>query len=126
MMQITMKREDLIEKLKQQISLAEVEDNRIAKVHKADEHKALSKFRAKCREAMKWTYEEAKIGNYTTRTISLDPPSCPVRYATRIKVILRLIEMSYSPRFSVREGSDIHAAVSWVPESKKPPRTVCE
>lgn len=126
MMQITMKRADLIEKLKQQIAHAQAEDDRVAKAHKVDEHKALSEFRAKCREAMKWTYEEAKIGKYETRTIRLDPPSCPVRYATRIKAILRLIEMSHSPRFSVREGSDIHAAVSWVPDSKKPPRTVCD
>lgn len=124
-MTISMNREDLLNSLRERLEAAKAEDRRAAEKHKKDEQAALERFRDKLRKALTWNYHDAKNAG----RVSLDRPSCPMLQANRISEVIRMVKMDTRKRsFAVREHSDLHAAITWTPESesRKHKNTVCD
>ena len=124
-MNISMTKEALLKRLKEQLAEAKAEDKRQAEKHQKDEAAALEKWRAKLRAALKSTYHEAKkVDGYMLR---LDPPPCPKLSAPRFERLIASLKLDCrESSFSLHENGDLHEAVTWLPESKRPKETVCD
>lgn len=126
-MHISMTRDDLIERLKDRLAAAKADDARIARLHQADEAKALEKFRAACREAMKWDYAKVKKKNFDVDFAYSARPACPRLQHPAIAVQIRMVELdSRKGPFSIGKGTELYDAVMWQPANERAAKTVCD
>lgn len=125
-MNISMTRAALLEKLNERLAAAQIEDKRLAKEHKVAEADVLKKFKENIRTALKWDYEAAKKNNFEACIRYQDRPSCPRLHATEIARVIRCINFdTRKANFRIHPGTDLYAAVMWLPKSERPMETAC-
>lgn len=123
-MNISMTREAILEALERQLKLAKAEDEGIKKQHEKEEQAALAKFRATLKDAMTWDYKRVKNRSYDA--LQLKSPACPRSNAEPIARAIQHVTLDTRSRFVAGQGSDLHQALTWLPESKRPKKSICE
>ena len=122
-MNITMTREAVMAKLQEQLKIAQAEDVKALKKHKADEETSLKKFKQKLREALSWDYQKLKTNRFH---VGVSGPSCPYRQAERFEWAIKEVSLDTRTRsFRISPSSDLARAIHWVPERLVPKRTLC-
>lgn len=107
-----MKREDLLAKLEALLPEAERHDKEAQAQHKLDEKAYLVKFRQACREAVKWSYDEAKKQYFAVnvydgtrdrygRRNEVDRPTCPISRVQRLTGCIESVRISTMQRFVI-------------------------
>lgn len=97
-------REQLLEALEARRPWAERYDADNLKTHQRAEKEALAAFRAKCREAAKWTYSQAvEAGRYS---LSLERPHCPASAVALLERNLTYVKTSGQKTYMVTERGD--------------------
>lgn len=125
-MNISMTKDELLARLKEQLAIAEAEDRRAAEVHEKEEQQALERFRAKLKAALKWDYKTAKKSRYS-RDLSMESPDCPRLEAPFFKNLITSLKLdTREQKFNLSDGGDLHRAVTWLPASRRPKETVCD
>jgi hypothetical protein len=123
-MTITMKKADVLKRLNERLADAEAYDAEQLKKHKADEVKALAKFRAQLRHALKWDWETAKKNYFDVRF--REQPTCPTRSTGPIKGAINMVSFASADRLQIRDGTDLHRAVFWVRPDKREKSNLCD
>lgn len=126
---ISLTKKRLIEILTAQHKKALAEDARAAKAHKADEEKALAKFKADMRKALGWDYKTTrKMSDKRGAMPEFDPPSCPMLKAPSFARTLSYIKMDMRGKdiYQIVPDSDLGKALDWEPASAKRKKTVCD
>lgn len=126
--QLVMDRDELLDRLRSQLVLAEERDAANLATHKLDEAAYLKAFRAACSAAKKWDYATAKRNHFDPMSDVDDEgtrhktsrPSCPLALAPRYREAIRLVEMDSRTRYTLREGYRsatrvLHELVTWTP-----------
>jgi hypothetical protein len=122
---ISIGRDELLKLLEDAKARADKEDAKAEKKHMADEAALLLRFRAKCREALKWDYETFKK-NYFRVGVE-DRPYCPQRLARPIEMAITQVKMdTRKGRFRLTDQSDWYRAATWQPEADRPKASVCD
>jgi hypothetical protein len=125
-MTIVMSKTELLATLDKVLERAKREDDRIAKKHQADEQAALEKFRKRLREVLNWNWHKVKEIGYAE--LRPDKPSCPFLQSPHIERAIRELKLDKrkNEQMNIAPGSDIHAALTWLPESERAKKTVCD
>lgn len=128
-MTITMTREALLKTLNERLAAAKAEDELAMKVHTQDEEKALAAWKVKvkttCDRLLKMTYQEARS---TYRSMpELERPKCPQSEVWKIKDAITAIklDMRKSELYQINDASDLYEALTWLPPSKRPAKSLC-
>lgn len=113
--------EQLIEALEARRPWAEALDARNLRQHTKDEKEYLKTFRAACREALTWDYDQAKKHWFQVgKRNGLPPePDCPPSYVVRIEEYLRVVRTS--ERYQVKprgEWARLHHLLTYDPDEK--------
>jgi hypothetical protein len=109
------KKADLIAALAAKRPVVQALDAKALAAHKAEEKAYYDAFRAACREAAKWSLEEAKKNNF----VLLDPdgcrfsrgPACPRSMEGRLDRIIGILGASNQERYSISD--DGHWSDVW-------------
>lgn len=125
-MNISMDRQDLLDRLNERLALAKREDDRLAGAHKRDEENALKEFRLALRRAMKWPYETAKSKSRYSSGLEMSRPTCPTLNAPTIQRVINGLKLDRRDHYVFDEKSDIGQAALWLPESERPKVTTCD
>ena len=123
-MKITMDKSEVVKVLKAKLAEAKKWDAEQERKHKAEEADALERFRAKLRAAMKWDWDTAKKSSvglgYDERL------RCPIREATAIEVVLKLVQYDRKDTIQIFPGSDLQKAILWERPDSRSGATVCD
>jgi hypothetical protein len=96
-------RDQLVEALEARRPWAEkVDADRLTKHQKAEQD-YLRQFRAACREAVKWDYEEAKKHSFSPWSGRQYRPDCPRSLVVALDMHLRMVRATRQDRFAVSE-----------------------
>lgn len=118
-MTLRMTREQLIEALEERRPWAEQLDARNLAEHQRAEADFLKQFRAACREAAKWTYEEAKEHGFNVglNGNSSSAPSCPRSVSAQLDAAIRWAAIRWAradKRVRVTLRPDNSGSVHWL------------
>jgi hypothetical protein len=123
-MNITMTREALLDRLNDRLALAKKEDDKVIAEHKVAEQKCLGRFRELLKGAAKWDYPTLKRKYFQVRCE--DTPSCPQSEAERIKRVISSVTLdTRKAAFRISPGSDLSSAVNWLPRNERPKESMC-
>ena len=127
-MPISISKESLLAKLRQQLKIAESDDAARTKKHRQDEQAALVNFRAKLREALKWEYAKAKKEDFSIGFNRYrNAPDCPKLSAPRFKELIKRVELDERKQpYSIHESTDLYEALMWQPASVRDKETPCD
>lgn len=88
---LRMNRLQILERLQEQLPIAEARDAEVLKAHRQAEAEYLKAFKEACRAAVKWDYVTAKAANFQpVNPYSNRSPSCPLLVGPRIKEAIRV------------------------------------
>lgn len=125
-MNISMKREALLERLADRLAVAKAEDERIKAKHAKDEETALREFRRVLQRASKWSYAELKKNSFEAVLPGGKIPHCPTPCVNQIIRAIQYVKLdTRSAPFVIVPRTDIHAAVNWEPESRRLKASIC-
>ena len=100
-------KDQLIEALEARRPWAERTDQERLAAHQKAERQYLTDFRAACRDASKWTYEQAKANYFEVRKRGRfdygSKPSCPESRVAQIDRWLNIIRASRQSKFIIGE-----------------------
>jgi hypothetical protein len=109
-MDFSFKKQALLEALEARRPWAAELDRKQTQLHKAAEKEALNHFRSKCREAVKWSYDEAKKQTMYTRAGRdwFEPPSCPTSIVQMLDAALEEIRRDGRQRYQISHRGGFH------------------
>lgn len=122
-MDFSFSKQGLLDALEARRSWAESLDKRQASEHKKAEKAAVDKFRAKCREALKWDYEQIKAFSWDYRSGRdwITVPTCPKSNLQSLDIALKQIQRDGRTRYRItpKAFANIHYLLSY-DETAKP------
>jgi len=122
-MTITITKDEVLKRLNERLAMATAEDIRATNQHRMDEAAALDAYRDKLRKRLTMTWKEVKKAD----GIYLNAPSCPRLQAPDISRVIQGVKLdNRKAPYRLAQNSDIYAAMTWLPESKRPKKTVCD
>lgn len=119
---IVISRDDLIARLTEQKAIAEQHDKDQLVAHRLAERAARDKFRAMCRDALTWTYEQCREHSFTvgfTRYGDERPPTCPLSVASQFERAIKSLSITTQAKFTLAPDSPLHNLLMWTPEPIK-------
>lgn len=113
---LTFTRDQLIEALEGRRKWAEDYDRRNLAAHEKAEKDYLRRFRERCREMAKWSYDDIKKDTrYGSPRVDVgDRPSCPRSAVAALDRELNVVRASRQHRFSVSGGSTNWSGIFWL------------
>lgn len=101
-------RDDLVAALKARLPWARALDKRRKAEHAAAERDYLDAFKARCRDALKWSYADFKRANFEIEAPYRDRPSCPSMLVPQVEEALRSLALSSQRKFTIKSGHQLH------------------
>lgn len=100
---IVITREALIVALEDRRQWAVDLDERYAREHIEEEQDYLATFRAGCREALTWDYEQAKKNHFSVRDSGRYRPTCPTSVVSQLERVLNVLRVSRQTKYTLSE-----------------------
>jgi hypothetical protein len=119
---LTFTKEELLAALESKRATYEALDKAALAQHKKEEVAYLAKFKQSCRDALKWTYEEAKSHRFEVNRKSYDHgPSCPHSKVSQLDRVIASVRLSPKRTMTVSpdgNNSDVYRALTLDVEPK--------
>jgi hypothetical protein len=126
-MEILMSKQDVIDRLNEQLPLARTHDAERIKAHRADEVTALKAFRAGLKEAAKWDYKTALANGFRPNMDKLfrnsngyerNSPDCPILVAPAVEKALRNLAFDHRKTYTLNPNGihrGLYELITWSP-----------
>lgn len=124
-MHISITRDALLDKLRENQELAKADDILAKKKHEQDEQRAVKLFREKLTAAMKWTYPEMKKRRFEVELGYDSRPECPKAELPKIQRVIQEVLLDKREAYTLAPNTDVFDAVLWLPKAKRPKPDMC-